>query len=110
MDRPDRQAEWVYHHRDQISDERYRDLVEKNKNLETQVKALEDKKVAKDPSFSPAEIDKDLMYSDDYVKQVQTDKVEEEKEDDFDWFTWLIVAPIGVLALGFIVTRMRGRQ
>lgn len=107
VDHQDRQAEWVYHHRDQLSDERYRDLVEKNKDLATQVKALEDKKVAKDPNFAPTGVDKDLMYSDDYVKQVQKDA---EVDNDFDWFTWLVVAPIGLFALGFIVlmvVRMR---
>lgn len=92
MDRPDRQAEWVYHHRDQLSEERYQDLVAKNKDLAAQVKALEDKKLPKDPNYAPTEIDKDLMYSDDYVKKVQDDG------NDYAWFLWLIT-PLGI---GFV--------
>ena len=100
MDHRDRQAEWVYNHRSEISDERYKELTAKNKDLEAQVKALEDKKVAKDPNYAPKEIDKDLMYSDDYVKDVQ-EQADEPKDDasDFNWFLWLLVFPAS-LALG----------
>lgn len=100
LDHRDRQAEWVYNHRSEISDERYKELTAKNKDLEAQVKALEDKKVAKDPNYAPKEIDKDLMYSDDYVKDVQ-EQADEPKDDasDFNWFLWLLVFPAS-LALG----------
>ena len=106
MDHHDRQADWVYNHRDQISDERYRDLVAKNKDLAAQVKALEDKKVAKNPNYAPDGVDKDLMYSDDYVKQVQQDnepKVDAVAADD--GFSWLscILATLGVLGFGWII-------
>jgi ribosome biogenesis protein Nip4 len=70
-------------------------LVAKNKDLETQVKALEDQKAAKDPSYAPKEIDKDLMYSDDYVKDVQKDS------GDFNWFLWLLVFPVSLGLLGW---------
>jgi len=43
------------HHRDQLSEERYKDLLTKNKDLETQIKALEEKKLAKDPNYSNRE-------------------------------------------------------
>jgi len=95
LDRPNQQAAWVYNHRSEISDERYKELVAKNKDLETQVKALEDQKAAKDPSYAPKEIDKDLMYSDDYVKDVQKDS------GDFNWFLWLLVFPVSLGLLGW---------
>jgi hypothetical protein len=90
LDHPTRQADWVYNHRSELSDERYRDLLAKNKDLESQIKALEDKKAVKDPNYAPPEIDKDLMYSDDYVKEVQKDS------KSFDWILWLLI-PISVL-------------
>ena len=99
MDHRDRQAEWVYNHRSEISDERYKELVAKNKDLEAEVKALEDKKVVKDPNYAPKEIDKDLMYSDDYVKAVQEAEEPKDDDSDFNWFLWLLVFPAS-LALG----------
>lgn len=96
MDHQDRQAEWTYHHRSELSDERYRDLVSKNKDLENQIKALEDKKVPKDPNFSPKEIDKDLMYSDEMAKDAQTDD-----DDDYTWLWWIVLTPIVVLGVGY---------
>ena len=104
MDHRDRQAEWVYNHRSEISDERYKELTAKNKDLEAQVKALEDKKVAKDPNYAPKEIDKDLMYSDDYVKAVQ-EQADEPKDDasDFNWFLWLLVFPASIAFGGWAI-------
>jgi hypothetical protein len=84
LDHSANQAEWVYHHKDQISDERYKELLAKNKDLEAQVKALDDKKIAKDPNFAPSGVDKDLMYSDDYVKDVQ-------KKDSGSGLLWLLL-------------------
>lgn len=108
LDRPNQQAAWVYNHRSEISDERYKELVAKNKDLETQIKALEDKKAVKDPSYAPQEIDKDLMYSDDYVKAVQ-----EPKEDsDFNWLLWLVILPssLGILGLGIYAIFFKKRD
>lgn len=97
LDRPNQQAAWVYNHRSEISDERYKELVAKNKDLETQIKALEDKKAVKDPSYAPQEIDKDLMYSDDYVKAVQEPK----DDSDFNWLLWLVILPSSLGLLGW---------
>lgn len=73
LDHKDSQAEWVYHHRKELSDERYKELLDKNKDLEKQIKEIEDKKVAQDPSYAPKGVDKDLMYSDEYAKEAQDD-------------------------------------
>jgi len=95
MDRPNQQAEWVYHHRSELSDERYKDLLAKNKDLEGQLKALEDKKLPKDSNFAPKEIDKDLMYSDEMAKESQ------EKENDYSWIWWLMGTPIILGTVGY---------
>lgn len=103
VDHQDKQAEWVYHHRDQLSEERYKDLLTKNKDLETQIKALEEKKLAKDPNYSPAEVDKDLMYSDEYVKQVQKDQeaaaLSKQEIDEEETSSWIWIGSVLVTAL-----------
>ena len=95
LDHPTRQADWVYNHRSELSDERYHDLLAKNKDLEAQIKALEEKKVAKDPNYSPPEIDKDLMYSDEMVKEAQ--------DTDTSWLWWLILTPIIIGGFGYSI-------
>ena len=108
LDRPNQQAAWVYNHRSEISDERYKELVAKNKDLEVQIKALEDKKEVKDPSYAPKEIDKDLMYSDDYVKAVQEPK----DDSDFNWLLWLVILPssLGILGLSIYAIFFKKRD
>lgn len=108
LDRPNQQAAWVYNHRSEISDERYKELVAKNKDLESQVKALEDKKAAKDPNYAPTEIDKDLMYSDDYVKAVQ----EQKDDSDFNWLLWLVIFPssLGLIGWGVYAIFFKKRE
>jgi hypothetical protein len=63
----DQQARWAYHHKDQMDEARYRDLLSKNKELETKVKELEEKKVPRDPTQKPEGLDIDLMYTPEYV-------------------------------------------
>ena len=96
MDRPNQQAEWVYHHRSELSDERYKDLLTKNKDLEGQLKAIEEKKIPKDANFAPKEIDKDLMYSDEMAKESQ-----EEEKTDYSWLWWFIGTPIILGTVGY---------
>lgn len=103
MDHQQNQAEWVYHHRDQLSDERYKDLLAKNKDLEQQIKALEEKKIAKDPNYAPTGVDKDLMYSDDYAKQVQSDKDQEDADDTrWIWLLSIVFVPVVIGVSGWI--------
>lgn len=63
LDHKDSQAEWVYHHRKELSDERYKELLSKNTDLEKQLKEIENKKLAQDPNYAPTGVDKDLMYA-----------------------------------------------
>ncbi len=63
----DSQATWAYHHRYAMDQRRYDDLLNRNAELGARVKQLEQNKVARDTSYTPAGLDPDLMYSDDYV-------------------------------------------
>jgi hypothetical protein len=60
-------AVWAYHHRADMDPVRYQALVDSDRELETRVEQLEAQQVARDPSYTPPELDRDLMYSDGYV-------------------------------------------
>lgn len=95
MDRPHHERDtWVYNHRDQMDPARYEELKRNDKDLENRLKALEEKGVTKDPTYTPSGIDKDLMYSDEKVAEVY----KEANTSKFPW-GWL---GLGLLAVGLI--------
>jgi hypothetical protein len=47
---------------------RYDALVARDQQLQARVSELEAQQVQRDPSFTPAGLDRDLMYSDQYVQ------------------------------------------
>ena len=61
------QAYWTYHHRYSMDPSRYQ-LLMQNQQLAQQVQMLENQQVVRDPSFTPSTLDRDLMYSDQYVQ------------------------------------------
>lgn len=70
MDRSQRDRDlWVYNHRDEMDQTRYHDLVQKDADLERRLHGLEQQGVERDPSYTPAGVDQDLMYDDNHVKQ-----------------------------------------
>jgi hypothetical protein len=64
----DTRAYWGYHHYGQMDSLRYRDLLEHDKALEDRIRKLEAEKVKRDPNFTPAGMDNDLMFNDGYVE------------------------------------------
>lgn len=70
------QAEWMYHHKDQMDEQRYRDMLEKNAELKDRVAELEKKGGQRDTSYTPRGVDEDLMY-DDAAVQPKEPKPEE---------------------------------
>jgi len=70
MDRGQRDRDlWVYNHRDEMDQERYRDLARKDADLEHRLNDLENQGVARDPSYTPSGVDQDLMYDDNQVQR-----------------------------------------
>lgn len=67
----DERAMWAYHHKSNMDEARYRELLAKDAQLEARIRALEQQGVKKNPAYTPAGMtDPDLMYSDEYVKAV----------------------------------------
>jgi len=60
-------ANWAYHHRSEMDEARYKELLAKDKELEAKVKELEAKNVQRDPNYTPPGVDQDLMYTDEFV-------------------------------------------
>lgn len=63
-------ALWAYHHRQQMDAARYNALLAKDAQLEARIRQLEAQGVARDPKYTPAGMDTDLMYSNEYVDAV----------------------------------------
>ena len=72
----DDRAMWAYSHRYDMDSARYQALLAQDARLETRIQQLEAQKVARDPSFTPAGIDPDLQYTDNYVDAVYNPHVE----------------------------------
>jgi hypothetical protein len=62
-------AMWAYNHRYDMDDARYRSLVYQDLALEQRVQELEQRGAPQDPNYVPANMDRDLMYTDKYVNR-----------------------------------------
>lgn len=102
-------AETIYHHRDEMDPERYKELLAKDAALEAKIKELEAQGVKKDPSYVPPDLkdNKDLMYSDAAVKAAY----DEEHSSSFPWFwTMVAVVAIGGIIFFFVPILPRGNK
>jgi hypothetical protein len=68
----DTQAEWVYHHKNEIDEARYKEIIKKTPGIDVKLDAMEKANKEKDPGFVPSamENDADLQYNKDYVEKV----------------------------------------
>ena len=62
-------ALWAYHHRADMDDARYRELVYQDLALENRVMELEQRQLPRDPNYVPTGMDRDLMYTDNFVNR-----------------------------------------
>ena len=70
----DDRAWWAYHHRYDMDPARYQALMANDQQLEARVEALESQQAPRDPNYTPAGLDRDLMYSDHYVGRAYTNR------------------------------------
>lgn len=66
----DDRAAWYYHHRGDIDEQRYKDALAKDAQLEARIRDLEAKKTPRDPGYSPPGLDPDLQYDDGFCDGV----------------------------------------
>ena len=95
----DDRAWWAYHHRYDMDPARYEALMERDQQLEQRVAELETQQVPRDPAYTPAGIDRDLMYSDNYVAQSYNDRPTRGGAIAF----WIFAAPTAFAVLAFFI-------
>ncbi|OGF82141.1 hypothetical protein A2924_00435 [Candidatus Giovannonibacteria bacterium RIFCSPLOWO2_01_FULL_44_16] len=65
---------WVWNHFSEISDERYWDLIQKDRELEERILELERQNTPQDPTYVPPDLNHDdagLMYSEEYLQELE---------------------------------------
>jgi hypothetical protein len=100
LDRPlEDRAWWAYHHRYDMDPARYEALVANDQQLEARVEQLEAQQAPRDPSYAPAGVDRDLMYSDRYVERAYSNRPTTMGAVAF----WLLAIPTALGVTGFFI-------
>jgi len=95
----DDRAWWAYHHRYDMDPARYQALVANDQQLEARVEQLEAQQVQRDPAFTPAGVDRDLMYTDQYVSRAYSNRPTRVGVVVF----WLLAVPTAFGFCGFFI-------
>jgi hypothetical protein len=95
----DDRAWWAYHHRYDMDPARYQALVAHDQQLEARIAELEARQVARDPSYVPSGLDRDLMYSDNYVANAYSHRRTTSGTLTF----WLLGVPTAIAACWFFI-------
>jgi hypothetical protein len=67
-------AWWAYHHRYDMDPARYQALLATDQQLDARVTQLENQQAPRDPNYVPTGVDRDLMYSDQYVSRAYSNR------------------------------------
>ena len=70
----DDRAWWAYNHRYDMDPDRYQALLAQDAQLQARVSALEAQQTPRDPNYTPAGVDRDLMYSDQYIARAYNNR------------------------------------
>ena len=92
-------ARWAYHHRQTMDPARYQALVTSDQQLEERVAALEAEQLPRDPSYAPAGVERDLMYSDRFVANAYSNRPTTGGVVSF----WLIAVPLAIGLCWFFI-------
>lgn len=87
--------EWAYHHRDQLTDTQYQELLQKNAALKSKVEELERSNTPKDPNYT--------------VPTKEIEPTTEEKDSDSNWLEIFLISSLGVGAVTYLVFFKRWR-
>lgn len=94
------QAWWAYHHRYDMDPGRYQALLANNQQLEARVAELEaQQSVPRDSAYTPTNLDRDLMYSDQYVNQSYSNRPTEAGRIGF----WVFAVPAAIGGCWFFI-------
>jgi hypothetical protein len=95
----DDRAYWAYHHRYDMDPARYQALLATDQQLETRVVQLEAQQAPRDTNYVPAGLDRDLMYSDQYVQRTYSNR-----PTTFGVITfWALGVPLALAFVAFFI-------
>jgi hypothetical protein len=95
----DDRAYWAYNHRYDMDPARYQALLAHDQQLEARISDLEGQQVARDPTYVPAGLDRDLMYSDHYVARAYNNRPTTGGRVAF----WVLGLPLAAGMCGFFI-------
>ena len=95
----DDRAYWAYHHRYDMDPMRYQSLLATDQQLEARVAQLEAQQAPRDPQFVPTGLDRDLMYSDNYVHRAYNTRPTAGGQVAF----WVLGVPTALAFTGFFI-------
>ena len=96
----DERAMWAYHHRYDMDNARYRDMLAKDAQLEARIRQLESQNITRNTAYVPNGMDNDLMYSNEYVDAVYNPAPTVHMETSGSvWFVLKFIFWIGVIVL-----------
>jgi hypothetical protein len=101
----DERAMWAYHHRAEMDDARYREMLAKDARLESRIRELEvQNKGVRDTSYTPPGLDPDLQYTDDYVDSIMNPHEESSASSGVGaFFFWLFMVILVGLAIWLVI-------
>ena len=102
MDRPHERDQFIYNHSDSIDPARLAELKKSDAELAARLVALEAGGAVKDPTYVPKDLDPDLMYDDETVKEVVEKGQNEGSGHPILWSLLAITVVGGVCYFGFI--------
>jgi len=95
----DDRAYWTYHHRYDMDPARYQALVDSDQQLQARVADLEAQQSPRDPNYVPPTLDRDLMYSDQHVARVYSNRPTAFGAIAF----WVLGVPTALAFTGFFI-------
>jgi hypothetical protein len=94
----DERAYWAYHHRYDMDPNRYQALVAQDQQLDARVSELESQQIPRDPGYVPVGLQRDLMYSDQYIARAHSNRPTTAGAVSF----WILMVP-AMAVFGFFI-------
>jgi hypothetical protein len=97
----DDRASWYYNHRGDIDEQRYKDALAKDAQMEARIRELEAKNAPRDSNYVPAGLDPDLQYDESYCDGVYNPQ--DGSDSGFLHGLWVVVKWIFGIILTVVV-------
>ena len=95
-------AYWAYHHRDQMDEVRYREMLAKDAELKARIEALEKQGTPRDPNYVVPGMSEnpDLQYSKEFVDAAYNPVIVEQERTTSTFPMWIVIVFVAFTFLG----------